>query len=273
MTTPDDREWQALNAYVDGELSAAERARIARAIADRPDLARQVSVLTALKHAAGEALAPDEDHGGNGMPDPPVNGRRLPRPLLAVAGVVLLAIIATSGWLLVQMLVPAGGDRLTRAWAVHDRLAAAAPAESRELALRLVASQAALRIDVLPADLSAARLTVGAVERLHDADGRALLAIGYRGTRGCRLTLLIRTGTQGPDAAALGRLSGPPDNAYAWRVGGLDYLLLARGMAEARLFLIAKSLHRASVERAQFDAQTRLALQQSRKTSPPCQRA
>ncbi|MCH6588383.1 MAG: zf-HC2 domain-containing protein, partial [Proteobacteria bacterium] len=42
-------DWQTLSAYVDGELSAAEAAEVARALADDRTLAGRVASLTRLK--------------------------------------------------------------------------------------------------------------------------------------------------------------------------------------------------------------------------------
>ena len=41
-------------------------------------------------------------------------------------------------------------------------------------------------------------------------------------------------------------------------------------MDEARLELIAETVHRATIENAPFDAETRVALQESRARSQPC---
>ena len=48
--------WQTLNAYVDGELSAAESAEVARALADDPALVDQVASLMRLKAAVQDSI-------------------------------------------------------------------------------------------------------------------------------------------------------------------------------------------------------------------------
>jgi anti-sigma factor RsiW len=48
--------WQTLNAYVDGELSAAESAEVARALAEDPALVDQVASLTRLKAAVQDGI-------------------------------------------------------------------------------------------------------------------------------------------------------------------------------------------------------------------------
>jgi anti-sigma factor RsiW len=48
MNKAADIDWDRLSAYVDGELSAAEAARLAAALANDPALARQVATLALL---------------------------------------------------------------------------------------------------------------------------------------------------------------------------------------------------------------------------------
>ena len=59
-------------------------------------------------------------------------------------------------------------------------------------------------------------------------------------------------------------------DAYIWRAGSLGYVFMAEGMDPRRFELIAASVHRTSIERAQFDKATRTALRQSRAESRPC---
>jgi hypothetical protein len=57
---------------------------------------------------------------------------------------------------------------------------------------------------------------------------------------------------------------------YAWRGGKRGYLLLAEGMDEARLALLAETLRRFTLERRPFKPETRTALRESREHSAPC---
>ncbi len=118
-------------------------------------------------------------------------------------------------------------------------------------------------------DLKSARLTLTPLKSVTLADGEAALHAGYRGTRGCKISLLVvRGGEDLPreltrrDAAAL--------RVFAWRAGPLGYLLLAEGMDEARLALIAETVHRATLDNSPVDAETRTALRESRERSQRC---
>lgn len=53
--TDDPVSFETLSAYVDGELSPKEAARVGQAVAADPVLARQVSVLQALRAEIGRA--------------------------------------------------------------------------------------------------------------------------------------------------------------------------------------------------------------------------
>ncbi|MCH8998325.1 MAG: NHL repeat-containing protein, partial [Proteobacteria bacterium] len=119
-------------------------------------------------------------------------------------------------------------------------------------------------------DLSAARLTLTHLATVSLLDGRGeALHAGYRGTRGCKVSLLILA-----DGAALPKaLTRYDDRAlrtYAWQTGEHGYLLVAEGMDEARLAMIAETVHRATLEHSPFDVETRTALRESRERSKPC---
>ncbi len=100
-------------------------------------------------------------------------------------------------------------------------------------------------------------------------EGGAALHAGYRGTRGCKISLLIVAG-----GAALPRDVTRYDDAalraYAWRSRTHGYLLVAEGTDEARLTLIARTMQRASLEHNPFDRATRTTLRESRERSVPC---
>ena len=49
--------WETLNAYMDGELSTAEAAKVARAVAERPLLADQIAYLSRLKATVRSSMA------------------------------------------------------------------------------------------------------------------------------------------------------------------------------------------------------------------------
>ena len=244
-----------LNAYVDGELSAGDSARVARAIADDGALAQRVAVLTKLRSILKDSVqAP-------AMALPKVRAaRRLLWSSLA-AGIALLMVVA--GLLLVPEFDRATDQVwLARAWAAHDDWT---PGETDVAA---VASIAADPTRFVP-DLSAAKLRVATVRLARPADRRDGDLIGYAGTRGCKISL-IRSRAQDGMPEGLGAYHQGLRLAYAWRVGGLGHVLLAEGMDPGRFQLIAETLRDATVKRLQPDPRTRIALYRSRAESAPC---
>lgn len=254
--------WDEVNAYVDGELAPRDAARVARAVADDPELAATVAVLARLKAAAAESVrAPDL-----ALPAPPPARRRLAVAAAAILGLLGLAAVLWSA---------ADRPDSSLAWldrAEADHIAwAAAPggAQADGQAGALLAAQWKLGGAAVIPVLDAARLKLVLVRTISLEEGEAL-HLGYVGSRGCRVSLWVRPAppTLSPDIAERDRDGA---SAYVWRAGELAYALIASGMAADRLATLARAVHRASLERAPFDAETRTALRRSRETSQPCQ--
>jgi anti-sigma factor RsiW len=259
-------DWQTLNAYVDGELSAAEAAEVARALADDRALADQVATLTRLK-------ATVQDMGEATEVTLPAPRRRHWRPAAIAASLALAIGLAAS-------FVPwQGSDRPAwvvqaraghEAWNMDEDRPDAAPVAGGVVlaALGQLGPDGYLKA-YLP-DLSAARLTLTRLETVPLLNGRGeALHAGYRGTRGCKVSLLILAdGAALP--TALTRYDDRALRTYAWRTGGHGYLLVAEGMDEARLAMIAETVHRAILEHSPFNEETRTALRESRERSKPC---
>jgi anti-sigma factor RsiW len=264
MRTPEP-SLEDLNAYVDGELDAASRARVAQAIAARPDLARRVAALSAMKDALARDLPEFNGNVRRGGASP----RRRWVRAAAAAVFALIAIVAVSAW------APWRADTAPQAWvgqaweissALFDG-ATEAPSAGHVLAnLSILGGNAHVP------DLSSAQLTVAAVETVPSPLGGDALAVGYVGSRGCQLTLLAFAGEAGL-SQRVANLDATPHLIVGWRAGELNYVLMASGMADSRFRLIAQSVSQATIERARFDSETREALRRSRETSPPCQHA
>jgi anti-sigma factor RsiW len=257
-----------INAYVDGELSSAEAAEVARALAHDRELARQVATLSHLKATVQAALEPPQIAlpGGGAS----VARTRHAAALAACAAVLLLAVIGTAlGPWWSGPAVPAG---LARAWDLHAAWSQEAVASDTDAPGDgfVLAALAQVGPRVYLPDLSSARLTLNSL-RVVDlgADGAKGLHAGYLGTRGCQISLIVA-----PDAPdlpdELTRYEGPKGQSYAWRGGGHGYFLLAEGMDAARFGLIAESVYRASQEMNPFGPETRTALRESRERSVPC---
>ena len=133
-------------------------------------------------------------------------------------------------------------------------------------------------------DLRAAGLTLSHLGAGPPADGRESLHLGYRGARGCRLSLFLLSGGLGLKEALqdLGPLeSGVGDGgagahqsvahqAVAWQVNGLSVLLLAEGMDPSRFAEVSWRIYEASFQRKAFDAEVRQALRKSHQDSARC---
>ena len=253
--------WEELNAYVDGELGSADAARVARAIADDPALARQVAAISEMKHAVNE---------GGGAPPVAMPGQTYQVPRMLAAMIALVAVIGLTSAFLSGRLSMTEETWLHRAWAVHDRLSAEPGDEDPRDAVSMQASARSGRTFI--PDLSSAKLEARSVRFGVAPFGDDAFAVSYHGSRGCRLTLLsFVADTTLSEALSTVQLDGR--TAYGWRVAGHGYLVMADGMASARFDLIARSLHWAIVQRARLEKDVQTALAESRHTSPPCARA
>jgi anti-sigma factor RsiW len=246
---------EELNAYVDGELDASDCARVARAVAEDPDLARRVAVLTKLRSVLKDSVQPPT------MALPEV---RAPRRLLwnsLAAGIALVLVVA--GLLLGRALGPANEPVwLTQAWTAHD---AWTPGDSGAAVVAPVVADPARFVP----DLSAAKLRVAALGTARPEDRRARDLIGYAGTRGCKISLIRWRAPDGMPESLSAYHRGAR-LAYAWRAGEIGHVLLAEGMDTGRFQLIAETLRDATVRRLQPDSRTRVALYRSRTESKPC---
>ena len=261
----DREQLELLNAYIDGELSPREDARVAREIARNPDLAARVATLTRLKSKLADLAE---------APPRPVT---IPRSrwrtgfVAAAASIGLLVGIGVSvmggywpfqtedfGW-------------FEEAAAVHEQWSRfpAEPDAKKIDANLLLANLDRVEIET-PPDLTSARLRLTYL-RLYEATARqpAALHLGYTGRRGCRVTLWATTAPQGLTAALMetreGKLRG-----FRWRVRNTAYALFATGMAEDRFTTIAEKVYKATREHRGFDEETRMALNQASTTAPPC---
>lgn len=254
---------EQLNAYVDGELPAAEMARVARAIADDRVIAERIALLSRLKAAVQEAAVGEV--AGVAAPAPPIT---LKPPVLATGVALALFLI---GSILVHFWPSSGNPSvLAQAWSLHTDWEnnTGVPADPPSAGLLLAALSELGPSAVVP-DLSAAKLTLRRATLYGDAGGRRLLHAGYGGTRGCQVSLFVTEAAGGLPTAVTDYGRGPKQ-AYGWRSRGLGYLVLVRGMDPARLELIADAVHRAVREQVPLSPHSRNALARSRAESPPC---
>ncbi|HSS63642.1 MAG TPA: hypothetical protein VLS27_04350 [Gammaproteobacteria bacterium] len=252
--------FETLNAYVDGELDTAAAAEVARAIAESSALAREVSALSRLRQAVAEGVE-------TRSLSPPAPLSNTARGAAIAAGVALVMFIAGSFLVSVSSPGP-GGDWLARAWAAHRGWSVENVAAQSRPVLPLRRYAQAVPGAYVP-DLSASRLTLVHATLATATDERRMLLAGYRGTRGCKISLLVFP-SPSPLVDSLSHFRDGSNEAYGWRVGALSYVIMSDGMDSERFKLLAESVRRTSREHLPLDTETRLALRQSRDASAPC---
>jgi anti-sigma factor RsiW len=253
MNNVNDQDWELLNAYLDGELSAPDAAAIARRIAGDPTLSaaladiRELSrTLRQLRPPAAQAPAPNPVPHPASMPT--IAPRRAAwRPLALAAAVAVATVFAGALYFLQpgQPDSPAAWHKafLARAYSV--------PLSDPVQPVRLFGLQG------VP-DLASANLTL--VDRRNGADGA--MALHYTGRNGCRLTL-----TAGFDAAPVAMIRGGIMRS-SWIAGGIDYMVLANGMDMARFDAISLYIRQLTGQSAQ--PATVLAMRLATERAVPC---
>ncbi len=252
--------FEMLNTYVDGELDATAAAEVARAVADDPSLAREVAALSRLRSAVAESIeAPPLS-----VPEPPsVTGRGT-----AIAASIAVVLFIAGSILMSSFDRNLGSEWLARAWQMHrgwsiDGITAQTRAE-------LLLAQ---YVDAVPGafvpELSASRLALVHVTAAPLTAGRQVLLAGYRGTRGCKISLLVFP-SLGALSEALIPFRDGKNEAYGWRAGSLGYVIMSDGMDSGRFRLLAESVRHTSRQQVPFDERTRMALRESRDKSAPC---
>lgn len=252
--------FKTLNAYVDGELDTAAAAEVARAVAEDPSLAREVAALSRLRLAVVESI---EAPPLSVRAPPATTGRRI-----AIAASITLVVFIAGSVLVSNLDRDSGADWLARAWQVHRGWSVDSVTEQARPRL-LFAQYAETVPGAYVPDLSASRLSLVHAAVAPFTGKRQVLVAGYRGTRGCKISLLVFP-SSGALGEALSAFRDRNNEAYGWRAGSVDYIILSDGMDSGRFRLLAESVRRTSRELLPFDQETRIALRKSRDESAPC---
>lgn len=257
---------EQLNAFVDGELDLQGRAEVtARAAAD-PAYARELAALMRLKATLGNAVPARPIDLTPDAPPAPAAPRGHRRATGAIAAGILLLAALAAGWFAHESR-PQQSSQIALDWLIeaHRAWTAQKPGDPDAVAAQAVSAA----LDPAIPDLSVNGLDiVYSGERRVPGREKALVT-GYRGSRGCRLTLFVHR----PGKVSLAEpvtLETGAVRASIWRAGALQYALIAEGMAPRRFRLIAESVRRSSLEHRPLDRKTRTALAHSRAASPPC---
>ena len=252
--------FEMLNTYVDGELDAAAAAEVAKAVAEDPSLAREVAALTRLRSAVAESIEPPP----LSVPELPSTGGRTAAIAASIAFVLFIA-----GTVLMSTLDrDPGADWLARAWQMHRGWSIEGVSAQTRASLLLAKYVEAVPGAYVP-DLSASRLALVHVTAAPLTAGRQALLTGYRGTRGCKISLLVFP-SLGALSEALSPFRDGNNEAYGWRAGSLGYVIMSDGMDSGRFRLLAENVRHTTRQHVPFDEQTRIALRESRDKSAPC---
>lgn len=253
-----------LSAYVDGELDTADCARVAEAIADDAELARQVMILSRLKFAVADSV------GERLVTLPPKPFRRTVRRLaLAVFALISVGL----GAFYIQWAPSRSAAPVAMLAAAHTSWLAESDIAHTRALLNPVRASAALMSAYIP-NLTASRLEIAHVGFAPFRE-RERLVVGYKGNRGCRVTLIVHEVVQekDDDVTEIPQFQTHDGKLLArWRVGALDYAMVSTGMSRTRFDLIIGSVAEATVRHAPFNTETRMALMESRANSKPCAR-
>lgn len=233
MAVDRTEDLEALNAFVDGELSPDEHARIAARIASEPALARAHATLAQLRAGIADYTTATQ---------PPVvrtQPNRARWPVAAAAAVVaLLSAVALfhlhSARPMPDVSITAADDEAVRPVSLGSK-------------------------PMIP-DLSTAGLTLVRVDRGVDSLLGHLVAV-YTGPRGCRLELHVRPRGSAPITALQSTLR------HEWVDGEAVYELLAFGMPVKRFAVVAEAAERQTRALAGPDQHR---LREARQSAPPC---
>ena len=252
--------FELLNAYVDGELDTAAAAEVARAVAEDPALAREVAALSHLRSAVAESVeAPPLS-----VPAPPsTTGRGA-----AIAASIAFAVFIAGSVLVSNLDRNVDSDWLAHAWQIHRGWSIEGVTAQTRAALLLAHDTEAVPGAYVP-DLSASRLSLVHVTVSSFTGKRRVLLAGYRGTRGCKISLLVFR-SLGALVEVLSPFREGKNEAYGWRAGLLGYVIMSDGMDSGRFRLLAESVRRTSRKHVPFDEKPRIALRKSRDKSAPC---
>lgn len=224
-----------LSAYVDGELDAAEAARLAVLAARDPSVAQAIARLQSLRAAIADSVPDSVQLPVPGTPRPVSLRQRPDLKRLAAAAGLALALLAGGYWFIDRASAPHAAQDLAAAVAIHDRwLETAVPPLRPKPA------------SVAPADrlLAATGLRMVLKDRVELEDGTPAVHSRFVGERGCRLSLFEMAAVPAADpASALDIRQEGSLHVAQWQVGGTAFIVIARDMDPVRFATVAGSLH------------------------------
>lgn len=251
-----DYEWERLNAYVDGELSAEDERAVETLIRSRSDLKEERDRLLALK-ASLQHLRPQDAS----RPEKPVQTKK--RPVFQIAASLLVAVgLGVAGLFFYQSTDKKGPT--------PSSLHAAFSGKTyilQEKNPKLTVSGLGNNPFGIP-DLTPSALVLADVLALNEQEP-AIIAMHYRGQRGCRVTL-VATGRAGSNQTEVSQDAGDVQKR-TWQNKEFDFALLATGMDEKRFQSIADYAMENTGTGDKPDLKDlRIAMQESFENARPC---
>ncbi|MEO0918528.1 MAG: hypothetical protein AAFY31_16345 [Pseudomonadota bacterium] len=218
MNELNERDWELVNAYHDGELGDAERQALERRLPSEPALEEALRNLAGISASLG-ALRPDTQQASSQQLAMPANQNWRPvKWLIGGAAAAAIALAVTFG----QQL-----SAKPSAFDIHADLAA----QAFSIAggdVRLVAAGESQDIP----DLASANLTPVATRQVKNGH-----VTHYAGRNGCRLSYFRGTFSAGGQAQSL------ENQVAAWSTtGDMTYMIVATGMDQAKFDAIAAYL-------------------------------
>jgi anti-sigma factor RsiW len=246
-----DGDWEALNAYADGELDGPARNAMARRLAYDPALSARLAEVHAAK-AAVSLLRPE-------IGTAPRRSRLSSGRRLAIA----VSLLAAAGLGTFYHLAGPAGEWRHAPAELHAGFSDRAYVLSETPYLPVVSTP---RIgDVTAIDLSGARLLLVDVATAR-RDGREIVAMHYRGRNGCRVTLVALEAVRGEEPPLP---TGEIGLSAAWSDGAIHYTLMAGGMDAAR-FAAIRAYVRAETRRTAPGDELALAMRSATDGARPC---
>jgi anti-sigma factor RsiW len=257
-----------LNAYVDGELSPHDRARVAHAVAADAALADRVAALARLKSVvAGIAEERPVTLGDIGLA---THRRRtsFARFAASVAIVTMLASIAAGsywGWRVIETdTLVAEAKTRHLAW-LSD---AADSGPEPDFSTVLNAAMRRLEGPAHVPDFASAKLTLSDVVYFDQA-AAPTVQLRYTGRRGCRVSLWLSHGPS-PLDTSLTETEDAQARGFYWRVGDVSYALFATGMDTRRFTLLARNAYEATRDNREPPEPHRRELRVATDGAAPC---
>lgn len=257
MAPPEPSDWELINAYADGELSAENRRAIERRLVGEASLAAALGDIRSLKA--------DLQHINPMMsarpPTPPKHSRRFLKALRVPSAAAAIVAIAF------------GIAQLTTVSTVVDWSDVAADLHTKlsENAYALTPANPITTIstgrmgDLAAFDLSDSRLSLVDVRNI-EVSGANIVAMHYRGPNGCSLTIAVA------GISAL-KHAHPAQKREAleahWTAGANHFHIIASGMDRGRFEAIA-AFARAESLRQEGRDEMRIALRSATDRAQPC---